>query len=258
MIIDSHCHLTFDDYGDDLENVITSAQTSNVGMILNVATNKAEYPQMIALVEKYPFIYGAFGIHPDSINIDNMIKIKELLEYLHHLKVIGVGETGLDYHYETVDRKYQQEALMIHIEAVYQTGKPLIVHTRDADDDTIAILSEAMLYKPFKCMLHSFSSSERLAKKALDLGFYISLSGMITFKKADDLREIVRKLPLNKLLIETDSPFLAPVPYRGKKNEPSFITETLKTLSQIKNVSEKELETILETNFRTLFNLKEG
>ncbi len=256
MIIDSHCHLTFDDYGDDLEQVISSAQKANVGMILNVATNKDAYPQMIALLEKYPFIYGAFGIHPDSIDIDNMIKMEDLTDYLHHLKVIGVGETGLDYHYETIDRKYQQEALMIHIEAACQTGKPLIIHTRDADDDMISILSETMLYKPFKGMLHSFSSSERLAKKALDLGLYISLSGMITFKKADDLREIVKKLPTNRLLIETDAPFLAPVPHRGKKNEPAFITETLKTLSQIKNLPENELETILEGNFRTLFNLK--
>ena len=257
MIIDSHCHLTFDDYGDEIDNVISSAKKNNIGMILDVATNKSEYPQMIALLEKYPFIYGAFGIHPDSIDTENMIKIEDLMEYLHQIKIIGVGETGLDYHYETVDRKYQQEALMIHIEAACKTQKPLIIHTRDADDDMISILSETMLYKPFKGMLHSFSSSERLAKKALDLGLYVSLSGMITFKKADELRDIVKKLPLDRLLIETDAPFLAPVPHRGKKNEPAFIIETLKVLARLKKKSEQEMESILENNFKTLFNIKE-
>ncbi len=257
MIIDSHCHLTFDDYEDDMEQVICNAQNHGVGMILNVATNKDEYPQMIALLERYAFIYGAFGIHPDSINIENMIRIEDLLQYLHHLKVIGVGETGLDYHYETIDRKYQQEALMIHIEAARQTGKPLIIHTRDADDDMIAILSEAMIYHPFKGMLHSFSSSEKLAKKALDLGLYISLSGMITFKRADELRAIAQKLPVNKLLIETDAPFLAPVPHRGEKNEPAFITQTLKILAELKKIDAADLEKALEVNFKTLFGIKE-
>ena len=207
MIIDSHCHLTFGDYEDDVDLVIEKAKNNGVSTILNVATNKQEYPYMIALLEKYPFVYGAFGIHPDSINPENMIKIDELLELLHHLKIIGVGETGLDYHYETIDRKYQQEAFMIHIEAARQTSLPLIIHTRDADDDMAAILEEAMIYSPFKGMLHCFSSSEKLAKKALDLGFYLSFSGMITFKKADEVREIVKKVPLDRLLVETDAPF---------------------------------------------------
>ncbi|MBP5534376.1 MAG: TatD family hydrolase [Alphaproteobacteria bacterium] len=254
MIIDSHCHLTFGDYEDDMDLVIQNAREKGVGMILNVATNKDEYAQMVGLLEKYPFIYGAFGIHPDSIEPNNMIKIDELLDLLHHLKIIGVGETGLDYHYETIDRKYQQESLMIHIEAARQTGLPLIIHTRDADDDMAAILQEAMIYHPFKAMLHCFSSSEKLAKKALDLGCYLSISGMVTFKKADDLRQIIKKIPLNRLLVETDAPFLAPVPYRGQRNEPAYIVETFKMLSELKDVPQKKLEEALESNFYTLFD----
>ena len=254
MIIDSHCHLTFGDYEDDMDLVIQNAREKGVGMILNVATNKDEYAQMVGLLEKYPFIYGAFGIHPDSIEPNNMIKIDELLDLLHHLKIIGVGETGLDYHYETIDRKYQQESLMIHIEAARQTGLPLIIHTRDADDDMAAILQEAMIYHPFKAMLHCFSSSEKLAKKALDLGCYLSISGMVTFKKADDLRQIIKKIPLNRLLVETDAPFLAPVPYRGQRNEPAYIVETFKMLSELKDVPQEKLEEALESNFYTLFD----
>ena len=256
MIIDSHCHLTFGDYEDDMDIVIENAKNSGVQTILNVATNKDEYAQMVGLLERYPFIYGAFGIHPDSIEPDNIISINELLDLLHHLKIIGVGETGLDYHYETIDRKYQQESFMIHIEAARQTGMPLIIHTRNADDDMAAILEEAMLYSPFKAMLHCFSSSEKLAKKALDLGLYLSFSGMITFKKSDELRQIVQKVPLNRLLVETDAPFLAPVPYRGKRNEPAYITQTFKTLAELKNVSEEELSKTLENNFYTLFDKK--
>ena len=256
MIIDSHCHLTFGDYEDDMDIVIENAKNSGVQTILNVATNKDEYAQMVGLLERYPFIYGAFGIHPDSIEPDNIISINELLDLLHHLKIIGVGETGLDYHYETIDRKYQQESFMIHIEAARQTGMPLIIHTRNADDDMAAILEEAMLYSPFKAMLHCFSSSEKLAKKALDLGLYLSFSGMITFKNSNDLRQIVKNIPLNRLLVETDAPFLAPVPYRGKRNEPAYITQTFKTLAELKNVSEEELSKTLENNFYTLFDKK--
>ena len=256
MIIDAHCHLTFGDYEDDMEFVIENAKNKGVQTILNVATNKDEYAQMIGLLERYPFVYGAFGIHPDSIEPDNIITLNELLDLLHHLKIIGVGETGLDYHYETIDRKYQQESFMIHIEAARQTEMPLIVHTREADDDMAAILEEAMLYSPFKAMLHCFSSSEKLAKKALDLGLYLSVSGMITFKRSDELREIIKKVPLNRLLVETDAPFLAPIPYRGKRNEPAYITETFKTLADLKSVSLEELSEVLENNFYTLFDKK--
>jgi len=254
MIIDSHCHLTFGDYDEDIDLVIDRARKAGVGMIVNVATASSEYAEMIGLLEKYPFIYGTFGIHPDSVNPDKIISLNELLDCLHSLKIIGVGETGLDYHYETVDRKYQRESLMIHIEAARQTELPLVIHTRDADDDMIAILKEQMMYKPFKGMIHCFSSSERLAKAALDMGFYLSLSGIITFKKSDDLRDIVKKIPLERLLIETDSPFLAPVPYRGKKNEPAYVINVFKELASIKNLTEQDLEEVLTHNFFTLFD----
>lgn len=256
MIIDSHCHLTFEDYEDELDTVIQNAIQKGVGMILNVATNKDEYASLIGTLERYPFIYGAFGIHPDSIDPDNIITLDELLDLLHHLKIIGVGETGLDYHYETIDRKYQQQSLYVHIEAARRTQMPLIIHTRDADEDMAAILKESMIYEPFKAMLHCFSSSEKLAKTALDLGCYLSISGIVTFKNSNDLREIVKKIPLDRLLVETDAPFLAPVPYRGKRNEPAFITETFKAVADIKNISQEKLAGQLENNFYTLFDKK--
>ncbi len=256
MIIDSHCHLNNEDYEDGADFVIARARSAGVDLMLNVATSRDEYASLVGLIEKYPFIYGAFGIHPDSIQPENMIKIDELLNYLHHLKIIGVGETGLDYHYETIDRMYQQEVFRIHIEAARQTDLPLIIHTRDADEDLAAILKEEMFYQPFKAMIHCFSSSERLAKQALDLGLYLSISGIITFKKSDELREIVKKLPLDRLLIETDCPFLAPVPHRGQTNEPAFITETLHTLSELKQINEKKLACQLTDNFFKLFSQK--
>lgn len=258
MIIDSHCHLSFESYEDELDTVINAACQKGVGLILNVATEQREYADMIGMIEKYPFIYGSFGIHPESVEPDRIISLEELLDCVHHLKIIGVGETGLDYHYENVDRKYQQESFMIHIEAARKADLPLIIHTRDADADLMAILNEQMLYKPFKGMIHCFSSSEALAKTALDLGMYLSVSGMITFKKSEELRTIVKKLPLNRLLIETDAPFLAPVPYRGKRNEPAFVVETFKELALLKGVEESELERILMLNFKTLFKNKLG
>ena len=258
MIIDSHCHLSFETYDEERERIINEALQKNVGFILNVATEPKEYADMVGVIEKYPFIYGAYGIHPESVDPDNIITLPELLQFLHHLKIIGVGETGLDYHYENVDRKYQQESLMIHIEAARQTDMPLIIHTRDADADLKAILTEQMLYKPFKGMIHCFSSSENLAKTAIDLGLYISISGIITFKKAEELRTIIKKLPLDRLLIETDAPFLAPVPYRGKRNEPAFVVETFKALAQLKGVKEDVLEEQLMLNFKHLFKNKLG
>ena len=254
MIIDSHCHLTFGGYDEDIDFIVDRARRAGVEIMVNVATATDEYAQMVGLLERYPFIYGAFGIHPDSVNPDKIISLNELLDCLHHLKIIAVGETGLDYHYETVDRKYQRESLMIHIEAARQTELPLIIHTRDADDDMIAILREQMMYRPFKGMIHCFSSSERLAKAALDLGLYLSLSGIITFKKSDDLRDIVKKIPLERLLIETDSPFLAPIPYRGKKNEPAYVVNVFKQLALLKDISEPDLEAVLTHNFFTLFD----
>lgn len=254
MIIDSHCHLELETYADDLDNVIKRAQNEGVGIILDVATDKQSYPELIALLEKYPFIFGAFGIHPNSIDVDNMISVQELLQMIHHLKIIGVGETGLDYHYETIDRKYQQESFRIHIEVSRQSNLPLIIHTREADNDLIGILKEEMLYKPFGAMIHCFSSSEQVAKTALDFGMYLSLSGIITFQKSIALQEIVKKIPLTSLLIETDSPYLAPTPYRGKKNEPYMLREVFKKLALIKNVPEDVLMETLKQNFFTLFH----
>lgn len=253
MIIDSHCHLDFEAYEDDLDVTIQRAREKGIGGMLTVATDKREYPELIALIEKYPFIYGAFGIHPDSIDINHMPTVTELVQMLHHLKIIGVGETGLDYHFENIDKKYQKESFHTHIEVARQTELPIIIHVREADDDFMGILQEEMRYKPFTGMIHCFSSSEKVAKVALDLGLYLSLSGIITFQKAEDLRAIVEKLPTDRLLVETDAPYLAPVPYRGQRNEPAFITETVNTLAKLKNISVDTLTDTLTANFFSLF-----
>lgn len=256
MIIDSHCHLNFDMTPDTVDFVVDNAVKSGVSLMLNVATDVEEYPALISSLERYPSVYGAFGIHPESIKPEKMITKKELLDYVRPLKIIGLGETGLDYHYENVDRKYQQESFMVHIEAAREANIPVIIHTRDADEDLIGILKESFRQSPFKAVVHSFSSSKKLSEELLDMGMYISLSGMITFKNADDLREIVKYLPVDKLLVETDTPFLAPVPYRGKQNEPAFVLATFEKLAELKKIDKNQLEDILQQNFFSLFSYK--
>ncbi len=253
MLVDSHCHLDFPDFKDEIDDIIKRAADNNVGIMQTICTHISKFPQIIEIANKYDNIFASVGIHPHEAAKESTT-IEELVRLATHKKIIGIGETGLDYFYEHSPRIIQQESLLIHIEAARQTGLPLIVHTRDADDDTIEILQNEMKKGEFKFLIHCFSSTRHLADKTLELGGYISISGIVTFKKCQDLRDIVKDIPLDRILVETDAPFLAPAPHRGKRNEPAFVKYTAEIISQVKNIPYKEVEKVTTDNFLRLFD----
>lgn len=253
MLVDSHCHLDFNDFEEDIADVIERARDNGVNMILNAGNNLNELDNQLALSERFPFVYAAAGVHPHNASEYPNLKAEELIEHIRHKKVIGIGETGLDYYYDYAPRELQIKLLKEHIKAAQETGLPLIIHNRDSDEDMIEVLGEAYRQKPFSGVIHCFSSSRKLADFALSIGFYISASGIITFNKSNELREIFTTIPLDRLLVETDSPFLAPVPKRGKRNEPSFVLHTAEKLAQIRDLSLEKLAQITSDNFCRLF-----
>jgi len=253
LLVDSHCHLNFPDFKGDLDGIIANAQDNGVGVMQTICTKISEFPEVISVAEKYENIYASVGVHPHEADKEKT-SVDELIKLADHPKVIGIGETGLDYYYEHSKRSAQQESFLSHIEAARQSGLGLIVHSRDADEDTINILQKEMKKGPFNALIHCFSSSKELAEKSIDLGMYISISGIITFKKSEELREIVKDLPLERLLVETDAPYLAPIPYRGKRNEPAYTRYTAELIADIKNVSYESVAEITTNNFFTLFN----
>ena len=252
MFVDSHCHLDFDDF-EDLEEVIAQARKAGVNLMLNAGNNLNELEKELKISEKYPYIFVAAGVHPHNAKEYPDITAEDIIAKTDDKKVVGIGETGLDYYYDYSPKDVQIKLFKEHIKAAQETGLPLIVHTRDADDDMIEILGKAYKEKPFKGVIHCFSSSQKLADFALEIGFYISASGIITFNKSSELRDIFEKVPMDKLLIETDAPFLAPVPRRGRRNEPAFIVHTAEKLAQIKGVSLEEIARITSDNFCNLF-----
>ena len=253
MLVDSHCHLDFDDFEEDLEDIIARAKENGVTTILNAGNNIGELQQQLALSEQYPFIYTAVGVHPHNASEYEHITAQDIINETGHKKVVGIGECGLDYYYDYAPRDTQIRIFKEQIKAAQETGLPLIIHTRDADDDTINILGEAYKEKPFSGEIHCFSSSKALADFALSIGFYISASGIITFNKSGDLRDIFATVPLDRLLIETDAPFFAPVPMRGRRNEPSFVLHTAEKLAQIRDIPLEKLAEITSDNFFRLF-----
>lgn len=253
MLVDSHCHLDFDDFEEDLEEIIARAKENGVTTILNAGNNIGELEQQLALSEKYPFIYTAVGVHPHNASEYENITAQDIIDQTHHKKVVGIGECGLDYYYDYAPRDTQIRIFREQIKAAQETGLPLIIHTRDADEDTINILGEAYREKPFTGEIHCFSSSKSLADFALSIGFYISASGIITFNKSGDLRDIFANIPLERLLVETDAPFLAPVPMRGRRNEPSYVLHTAEKLAQIRGIPLEKLAEITSDNFFRLF-----
>ncbi len=253
MLVDSHCHLDFNDFEEDFEEVLSRAKENGVTTILNAGNNINELEQQLELSEKYPFIYTAVGVHPHNAGEYPNIKAEDFVEQTKHKKVVGIGECGLDYYYDYSPKEEQIKVFVEQIKAAQQTGLPLIIHTRDADDDTIDILKEEYKKAPFSGEIHCFSSSKKLADFALSIGFYLSASGIITFNKSNDLRDIFADIPLDRLLVETDAPFLAPIPMRGRRNEPSFVLHTAEKLAQIKDISLEELAQITSDNFFKLF-----
>lgn len=253
MLVDSHCHLNFADFVEDLDDVVARAQEQGVGVMQTICTKMHEFDGILAIAEQYPHIYCSVGVHPHEADHEPMVTVEQLLEKAQHHKVIGIGETGLDFFYEHSPRREQEESFRRHIAACRETKLPLIVHTRDADDDTIRIMQDEMKKGEYPGLIHCFSSGQRMADAALEMGFSISVSGIATFKKAQELRDVLKTVPLDRLLVETDSPYLAPMPHRGKRNEPSFVMHTNKVLAELKEIDEAECAKITTDNFFALF-----
>ncbi|MBX3507233.1 TatD family hydrolase [Parvibaculum sp.] len=254
MLIDSHCHLDFPDFGPEVEEVVARAHGAGVGLMLTISTKVSEFDRVRAVAERFPHVYCTVGIHPHEAASEPETDTATLVEMAKHPKVVGIGETGLDYFYEHSPREAQQRNFRAHIAAARETGLPLVVHTRDADEDTAAILTEEMGKGAFPGLLHCFSSGPQLAEKALEIGLYISLSGILTFKNAVELRETAARVPLDRLLVETDAPYLAPVPKRGKRNEPSFVVHTAEKLAEVKGIGAAALAEATTANFLRLFS----
>lgn len=253
MLIDSHCHLDFNDFEDDFEDILARARQNGITAMLNAGNNINELDKQLELSEHYPFIYTAVGVHPHNAAEYPDIKTEDFVAKSVHKKVVGIGECGLDYYYDYSPKDVQIRVFEEQIKAAQITGLPLIIHTRDADDDTIEILDRHYKEKPFRGEIHCFSTSRKMAEYALSIGFYISASGIITFNKCAELREIFKDIPLDRLLIETDSPFLAPIPMRGRRNEPGFVIHTAEKLAQIKDIPLEKLAQITSDNFYNLF-----
>lgn len=253
MLVDSHCHIDFDDFESDLEDIVNNAKSCGISTILNAGNNIDELDKQLELSEKYPFIYTAAGVHPHNANEYQNLTSAEIVEKTKHKRVIGIGECGLDYYYDYSPRDIQIKLFIEHIKAAQETKLPLIIHNRDSDDDMMNILDEHYKRTPFIGEFHCFSSSKKLADFALSIDFYLSASGMITFNKSTELRDIFANVPFDKLLIETDSPFLAPVPKRGQRNQPANVCFVAEKLAQIKGVSSEEIAKITTDNFFKLF-----
>lgn len=254
MLVDSHCHLDFPEFSAELDAVLGRARDAGVGHFLTIGTELGAFARVRAIAETADDIHCSVGVHPHSAEKELLKDQDVLLKECAHPKVVAFGETGLDFYYNNSPRHEQIADFRIHIAAARDASLPLVVHTRDAEDDTLAILSEEMDRGPFTGVIHCFTGTDKLARGALDLGFYISVSGIATFKKADDLRGVIKNVPLERLLVETDSPYLAPQPHRGKRNEPSFVVHTAAMLADLKGVSEEELAAATTENFFRLFS----
>lgn len=257
MLVDSHCHLDFPEFAPELDAVVARAAAADVRVCVSIGTTLKNFPHVRAIAERFDNIYCSVGIHPHEAEAEPLADAAPLIELAAHPKVAGIGETGLDYYYAHSPREVQIKNFRAHIEAARQTRLPLIVHTRDAEDDTIAILSEEMGQGAFSGVIHCFTGTPRLAAAALELGFFISVSGIATFKKADELRATLREVPLDRLLVETDAPYLAPLPFRGKRNEPAFVVHTARVLAEIKSVAPEEIARLTTGNFFRLFTRAE-
>lgn len=255
MLVDSHCHLDYlERDGQDLEEVVGRAARAGVGRLVTISTKLSEFPSVLAIAERFEAVYCSVGVHPHEAGEEGQGSPEKLLALAEHPKVVGIGETGLDYFYEHSPREAQQRSFRAHIAAARETGLPLIVHARDADEDTVSILQEEQAKGAFPGVIHCFTAGPELAEVALSIGFSISLAGVVTFKKAEALRETVRQVPLDRLLVETDSPYLAPVPMRGKRNEPAFVVHTAERLAELKGVSPADLAEATTANFFKLFS----
>ena len=254
MIVDSHCHLDFPELYADLDGVIARAKNAGVERMLTICTSVASIPKVLAIADKYPEVYAAIGIHPHRVEEHGVLPVEQIVSWTEHPKVIGIGETGLDYHYDKSPRDMQRASFANHIEAARQTGLPFITHTRNADADTSAIIEEMCGDGQAAGLLHCFSSGRVLAENAVANGLYISFSGILTFRNSQDIRDTAKIVPQDRLLVETDAPFLAPVPKRGKTNEPAFTAYTAGVLAETCGIGSDQMNEVTTNNFFNLFD----
>jgi TatD DNase family protein len=253
-LIDSHCHLNYEGLVERQDDVLESARARGVRGFLNISTRRKEWGDVISVAERHPDVWASVGVHPHEADAHPDLGASALVEGADHPRVIAIGECGLDYYYDKSDRAAQRERFDAHIDAARQTGLPLVVHTRDAEDDTAEILTSAVKGGGVTGVLHCFTGSAELARKGLDLGFFISLSGIVTFKNARDLQDTARWLPADQMLVETDAPFLAPVPHRGQKCEPAFVADTASFVAELRGELLGELAERTTANFFKLFS----
>ena len=253
-LIDSHCHLNYEGLVERQDEVLENARQRGVQGFLNISTRQREWDAIVAVADKHDDVWASVGVHPHEADAHPDLGSGALVDAASHSRVIAIGECGLDYYYDKSDRAAQRERFEAHIEAASETGLPLVVHTRDAEDDTAEILERAVKEKGVTGVLHCFTGSAELARKGLDLGFYVSLSGIVTFKNAQDLQDTAKWLPADQMLVETDSPFLAPVPHRGQKCEPAFVADTAAFVAQLRGEDPDRLAEATTANFFKLFS----
>jgi TatD DNase family protein len=254
MLIDSHCHLDFPDFAEELDDVVARAEAAGLGRMVTICTRVRKFPQVLAVAERFENVFCSVGTHPHNAHEELDVTTQEIIDLSKHPKVVAIGEAGLDYFYQKDHAASQAEGLRNHIAAARETQLPLVIHSRDADDDMNAILTEETEEGAFPFVLHCFSSGRELAEAGIKLGGYVSLSGILTFKNSQEIRDIASDVPLDRLLVETDAPYLAPTPYRGKRNEPSYVVETAKVLAETKGVSVEEIWQVTTDNFFRLFS----
>lgn len=253
MLVDSHCHLDFPDFAEELDEIVARAEAAGVGRMVTICTRVRHFAQVLAIAERYDSVYCSVGTHPNNAAEEMDVTSDQLISHAKHPKVVALGEAGLDYHYGK-SKRAQAAGLRIHIEAARVSGLPLVIHSRDADEDMAQTLTREMGEGEFSAILHCYSSGKALARTGVELGLYVSFSGILTFKNSQEIRDIAAEIPMDRLLVETDAPYLAPTPYRGKRNEPSYVVETAKVLAQVKGVSEEEIWRQTSENFFRLFS----
>lgn len=253
MLVDSHCHLDFPDFAPEIDAVVGRARAAGIGRLVTISTRVRKFPQVLAIAEKYPDIFCSIGTHPHYADEEMDVTAADLIAAARHPKVVAIGEAGLDYHYDTGSRDNQALSFRQHIAAARESGLPLVIHARQADEDMTRILAEETEQGAFPAVLHCFTGGRDLAFAAIELGLYIGFTGILTFKNGQDLRDIAAALPAHRILVETDAPYLAPLPYRGKRNEPSYVVETARMLAQVRGVTEEEIARQTTENFFRLF-----
>jgi TatD DNase family protein len=253
MLVDSHCHLDFPDFAEDRAGVIGRATAAGVGLMVTISTRVRRFEQIRTIVEAHDEVFGSVGTHPHEAAEEPDVTTEELVRLSQHPKIVAIGEAGLDYHYDKAPRDAQAQSFRVHIAAARETGLPLVIHARSADEDMIRILEEEMEQGAFPAILHCFSSGPELARRGVDLGLYVSFSGILTFRNSQDIRDIAATIPEDRLLVETDAPYLAPVPHRGSTNEPAYVANTARVLAEVRGWTPEETARRTTENFARLF-----